>query len=97
MAKGLITALLALVTFPAFAQPQCGLSDDVIPQILDHGEQPVWEGLSANGHILTIWFNPKSGSWTGTFYPLGDRDVICLFGTGEEGKFRPQSKGGKPA
>lgn len=59
---------LALLAFPSVASAQgakCGIIADIAEQLMaDHGEAPMFEGVTERGARVVFYVNQTSGSWT---------------------------------
>lgn len=87
-----LTVVVILTTLPAFAA-QCGGQDEVAKALADQfGEVVQAQGITADGRLLQVWANPKTGSWTVTMSTPGG--ILCLVTAGERFQI---AKPGEPA
>ena len=73
---------------PANANPNsylpCLPTNQVLAQLTKLGEERIWRGLSAKGHITEIWLNKKSLKWSAVVHlPSGHS---CMPDGGEHGE-----------
>lgn len=55
----------ALLTSPAWGQPLCGPREAIIDALAsEYQEQPVGQGLSRQGPVVSIYANPETGTWS---------------------------------
>jgi ABC-type Mn2+/Zn2+ transport system permease subunit len=85
--------LLALMTTPALAAPQCGVTADVVTSLaVNYGEALQSSGLAQDGTVMGLYASPETGTWTLTVtLPNG---MTCLVAAGRDYMAAPQ---GDPA
>jgi hypothetical protein len=88
---GMILLMIAAwLSPPAHAQAvACGQADEILAAIVGkYGEQPAAVGSTAGqAWPMTIYANPKTGTWTAVFFtPNGG---ACIFGAGEHFELKP--------
>lgn len=60
-----LTAVLALVCGPAWAQSNCAPRDVVVERLgAKYGEQFAGGGLQSTRQIFEVWFSPRTRTWT---------------------------------
>lgn len=76
-----VAAAVVLATTGAEAA-RCRPRADVVADLAKrYGEQATWIGLSTAGHVVEVWANPETGTWTIlTTAPAGP---TCIQGAGE--------------
>lgn len=87
-----ITALLVAGCSPAYAQDNCLTTSELYSEMfIRFGEERITLGLSEKGHIVEIWGNEETGSWTAIVtHPEG---FSCIVDQG--GQFVRSPKKGK--
>jgi ABC-type Mn2+/Zn2+ transport system permease subunit len=85
--------LLALMTTPALATPQCSNTADVVASLAtNYGETLQSSGLAQDGTLMGLYASPETGTWTLTVtLPNG---MTCLVAAGQDYIAAPQ---GDPA
>lgn len=85
--------LIAASAFPAAAQQMCGPHQEIVKELEEkHGESLAMLGLSVKGHIVNVYVNDKTGSFTVLLTrPDG---VSCFVDAGEAGqRVKPKATG----
>jgi hypothetical protein len=95
---GMLALILAAwLTQPARAQgAMCGPASEIIKSVTGekYAEAPVIKGLMGDSYPMTVFANPKTGTWTAIFLTPDGR--ACIFGAGVEFEPMPASKPGEP-
>lgn len=90
----LITAVVAVlaVASPAMAQPQCAPAQAVAAKLLQgYGERPAVELYSARGHVIVVYANAETHTWTVVIHrPDGQ---ACVDDDGEGYAILPEPAG----
>ena len=75
--------LLALMTTPALAAPQCGVTADVVTALaMNYGEVLQASGLAQDNTVMGLYASPETGTWTLTVtLPNG---MTCLVAAGQD-------------
>tara|TARA_R110000765_G_scaffold422652_1_gene530570 strand:- start:408 stop:764 length:357 start_codon:yes stop_codon:yes gene_type:complete len=58
-----------------------------------YGEVPIFRGVSKGGHVVVVFLNPESKTWTAGRITQDDPAVVCPLDVGGEGYLRPIIKG----
>lgn len=83
-----VMVVAACVAQPVLAQLQCGNyfeGKNILEE--DHGEYVRFQGLTANGVLIRLWFSEETETWTITF--SADPTVICHLEDGFSGQLVP--------
>ena len=74
----------AMIGTQTFAQGRCGPQDDVIAHLNNQwGETVQVMGRADNGHIMMIFANEDTGTWTALMQDPAS-DMICVAASGKE-------------
>ena len=57
-----------------------------------HGEEIIFRGISARGHITFIFFNATSATWTAAIVRPESSQLLCWVDSGFTGEIIPNNK-----
>lgn len=79
---------------PASARPVCLPYDDAVSSLTeDYKEQAVFQAPDARGHVVELWFNPSTQTWT--LLTIMPNKTACVIGAGDYGQMF-EYVGGQP-
>jgi|TARA_R110000744_G_scaffold159154_1_gene275231 hypothetical protein len=93
---GILVLLLSLLAvFPSQAQAPCRAVKDGINSLrLEYGETAVFRGVSSIGHMIILFLNKETGTWTVGKVALDNSNKLCAVDAGNSGQL-PSAKAGE--
>ena len=98
MKRLLLAAVIVLIPTGALAQQACAPAEKVEQVLAQYGETRLGVGVSSRGHLISVFVNPITRTWSVTGRSPQMPGQLCLFDSGTEWEFgalgedRPESR-----